>query len=155
MPRIASRRPNRAAAPLVVSHRRPSDFKADGLRPFFTYRDLGIRKVTKGGFGAHVIKAVPGKGHGGTGWHTHALGFQMVYVLKGWVRFDYEGHGRVTLKAGSCVYQPPGIRHAEVAHSDDLEMIEITAPAKFRTRKADAPEKAAKAGGRAADRARR
>lgn len=64
------------------------------------------------------------------------------------MRFDYEGHGRVTLKAGSCVYQPPGIRHTEIAHSDDLEMIEITAPATFRTRKAEAP-------GAARDRARR
>lgn len=89
MPRTASRTASRPAArkaapvvaPVVVSHRRPRDFKADGLRPFFAYRDLGIRKVTKGGIGAHVIKALPGKAHGGTGWHTHALDFQMVYVL--------------------------------------------------------------------------
>ena len=34
----------------------------------------------------------------------------------------------------SCVVQPPGIRHAELAHSDDLEMLEVTSPAQFETR---------------------
>ena len=57
----------------------------------------------------------------------------MVYVLKGWVRFEYEGTGEVLLEAGSSVYQPPRIRHREIAHSDDLEMLEITAPAEFPT----------------------
>jgi quercetin dioxygenase-like cupin family protein len=61
----------------------------------------------------------------------------MVYVLKGWVRFRYEGVGEVLLEAGSCVHQPPGIRHAEIAHSDDVEMLEITLPAEFETTGAD------------------
>ena len=43
------------------------------------------------------------------------------------------------LEAGSSVYQPPRIRHREIAHSDDLEMLEITAPATFETTLA-APE---------------
>src|SRR6266849_6548532 len=46
--------------------------------------------------------------------------------------------------AGSCVHQPPGIRHAEVAHSDDLELIEITLPAEFETIETEAPAVAAK-----------
>jgi quercetin dioxygenase-like cupin family protein len=57
----------------------------------------------------------------------------MVYVLKGWIRFEYEGVGEVTLSAGSCVHQPPGIRHTELGHSDDLELIEIVMPAEFGT----------------------
>ena len=36
-------------------------------------------------------------------------------------------------EAGSCVHQPPGIKHDELAHSDDLELIEITLPADFET----------------------
>jgi quercetin dioxygenase-like cupin family protein len=63
----------------------------------------------------------------------------MVYVLKGWVRFEYEGTGEVTLQAGSCVHQPPGIKHREIAHSDDIEMLEITSPAEFKTRLVEAP----------------
>jgi quercetin dioxygenase-like cupin family protein len=120
----------------VVSHAAEDAFRHDGLRPFFEYRDLGIRQATGGKVGAHVIRARAGEGAKG-GWHRHALDFQMVYVLKGWVRFRYEGVGEVLLEAGSCVHQPPGIRHAEIAHSDDVEMLEITLPAEFETTGAD------------------
>jgi quercetin dioxygenase-like cupin family protein len=61
----------------------------------------------------------------------------MVYVTRGWVVFEYEGQGEHVLRAGSCVLQPAGIRHREVRHSDDLELIEITAPAEFGTEDAD------------------
>ena len=37
------------------------------------------------------------------------------------------------LEAGSSVYQPPEIRHREVGHSEDIEMLEIVLPAGFRT----------------------
>ncbi|PWC35469.1 cupin domain-containing protein [Azospirillum sp. TSO22-1] len=120
----------------TVSHADDSAFRHDGLRPFFEYRDLGIREATGGMVGAHVIRARPGEESPGVR-HTHALQFQMVYVLKGWVKFAYEGQGEVTLRAGSCVHQPPGIRHAEIAHSDDLEMLEITLPAEFETAMAE------------------
>ncbi len=122
----------------VVSHPGPAAFKA-GLRSFFEYRDLGIDAATAGGFGAKVIRAVPGQ-HPVAAWHTHALGFQMVYVLRGWVEFEYEDVGHVRLEPGAAVYQPPGVRHREVAHSDDLELLEITSPAEFRTETTGAPE---------------
>ena len=115
-----------------VSHADSSEFKDDGLRPFFQYRDLGIRDATNGAVVAHVIRAKPGMQlHPER--HHHQVEFQMVYVLKGWAKFHYEGVGEVTLKAGSCVHQPPGIKHTELAHSDDLELIEIVMPADFKT----------------------
>ncbi|MEM7547910.1 MAG: cupin domain-containing protein [Pseudomonadota bacterium] len=113
-------------------------FEGAGLRPFFEYRHLGIREATKGAYAAHVIRAVPGM-ESPAAWHTHDLDFQMVYVTKGWVVFEYEGEGEHTLRAGSCVLQPPGIRHREVRHSDDLELIEIVSPAEFITADAEAP----------------
>lgn len=109
-----------------------------GLRAFFAYRDLGIHGATGGRIGAHVIRAVPGEG-AKPEWHTHALDFQFVYVLKGWVEFESEDIGMVRLEAGSTVYQPPGVRHREVRHSDDVEMLEITSPAEFETRTVAAP----------------
>ncbi len=120
-------------ADFSVSHLRDAVFESAGLRAFFEYRDLGIKEATGGRVGGHVIRAKPGAGHGSTGWHRHALDVQLVYILKGWVRFDYEGVGEVLLEAGACVHQTPGIRHVEIAHSDDIEILEITLPAEFAT----------------------
>ena len=106
-----------------------------GLRGFFEYRDLGIAAATAGSVGAQVIRARPGH-EAEPVWHSHELAFQMVYVLRGWVVFEYEGVGEVRLLPGSCVHQPPGLRHREVAHSDDLELLEITLPAEFETEEA-------------------
>ncbi|MEM9968960.1 MAG: hypothetical protein AAF755_12790 [Pseudomonadota bacterium] len=53
--------------------------------------------------------------------------------------FDYEGQGEHTLRAGSCVLQPPGIKHREVRHSDDMELIEIISPADFTMQEEAAP----------------
>jgi quercetin dioxygenase-like cupin family protein len=121
----------------VVTHAASRAFDA-GLRAFFAYGDLGIGRATQGRFGAHVIRAVPGQ-HAEPQWHLHELDFQMVWVVRGWVRFEYEDIGEVTLEAGTSVYQPPRIRHREIAHSDDLELVEITSPAEFETRLVPAP----------------
>ena len=118
----------------LVEHADDAGFES-GLRAFFAYRDLGVAAASGGRIGAHVIRAVPGEGPKPE-WHTHALDFQMVYVLRGWVEFEYEDIGAVRLEPGASVYQPPGIRHREVAHSDDLELLEITSPAEFETRMA-------------------
>ncbi len=116
----------------AVSHRARSKFSKRGLRTYFEYRDLGIRRATRGKVVAHVIRARPGKSPHGQ-WHRHDTDVQFVYVLKGSAVFEYEGVGKVKMKAGSCFYQPPGIRHREISHSRDLEMIEVVAPARFRT----------------------
>jgi mannose-6-phosphate isomerase-like protein (cupin superfamily) len=115
-----------------VSHSAGARFARRGLRNYFEYRDLGIKRATRGSVVAHVIRARPGKAPHGD-WHLHDCKVQFVYVLKGWVLFEYEGVGRVKMKAGSCFYQPPRIRHRELGHSRDLEMIEVVSPASFRT----------------------
>ena len=115
----------------TVSHARDTAFES-GLRPFFDYRDLGIQDATKGQVVAHLIRAAKGAEFSGQP-HLHRTEFQMVYVLKGWIEFEYEGQGVVRLEAGSCVYQPPSIRHREIGHSDDIEMLEIVMPAQFAT----------------------
>ena len=136
---MTSWRENRGTTKMkfTVSHADESDFTHDGLRAFFEYRDLGIKEATAGQFNAHVIRARPGEKTLGE-WHRHDLDFQMVYVLRGWVRFEYEGIGEVLLRPGSCVHQPAGIQHREIEHSDDLEMLEITSPAEFKTEAAEA-----------------
>jgi mannose-6-phosphate isomerase-like protein (cupin superfamily) len=107
----------------------------EGARGFFEYRDLGIKDATNGAFNAHVIRLKDPSSHGlrGTGQHVHELDFQMFYVLKGWIKFTYEGRGEVTFQAGDSCLQPPGIVHDEIECSDDIEVIEITSPANFKT----------------------
>ncbi len=121
----------------TIQHADEGKFEG-GLRAFFEYRNLGIDAATQGKYGANVIRAVPGR-HAEGKWHTHELDFQLVYVTQGWVKFEYEGNGEHILRKGSCVLQPPGIKHREVAHSDDLELIEITGPAGFATAEVTAP----------------
>jgi quercetin dioxygenase-like cupin family protein len=115
-----------------VSHLKDAKFAQRGLRAYFEYRDLGIKRATGGKVIAHVIRARPGKAPHGE-WHAHDCNVQFVYVLKGWVEFEYQGVGRVMMKAGSCFDQPPNIRHREIRHSANLELIEVVSPAQFRT----------------------
>ena len=122
----------------VVKHADAAGFER-GLRAFFEYRDLGVAGETKGGFGANVIRAVPGA-HAEPKWHCHRLDFQFVVVLHGWVRFEYADIGEVRLEAGTTVLQPPMVVHREIEHSDDLELIEITSPAEFETMLVEGPD---------------
>ncbi|MGE5640702.1 MAG: cupin domain-containing protein [Clostridia bacterium] len=115
-----------------VSHLEGSRFVKRGLRTYFEYRDLGIKDATRGKVVAHVIRARPGRAPHGE-WHRHDCNVQFVYVLKGWVEFEYEGVGKVMMKAGSCFYQPPNIRHRELRHSKNVELLEVVSPANFRT----------------------
>lgn len=115
-----------------INHAADAKFAKRGLRTYFEYRDLGIRRASRGKVVAHVIRALPGKAPHGQ-WHRHACSLQFVYVLKGWAKFEYEGIGVVTMKKGTCFQQPPDIRHREISHSLDLELIEIVAPADFKT----------------------
>ena len=114
-----------------ISHLSTTQFER-GLREFFEYRDLGIEDATDGRVVAHVIRAAKGAEFSGQP-HLHRTDFQMVYILKGWIEFEYEGQGKVRLEAGSCVHQPPSVRHREIGHSPDIEMLEIVMPGKFAT----------------------
>ena len=119
----------------VVTHAKDAQFER-GLRSFFEYRDLGMKDATQGRVTASVIRAAGGKEFSSQP-HLHYTEFQLVYVLKGWIEFDYEGQGVVRMEAGSCVHQPPGIRHRELGHSDDVELLEVVLPADFKNETVD------------------
>ncbi len=111
-----------------------------GLREIFEYRDLGIKDGTKGDYVAHIVKANGKKSKDEVQhWHVHDGTFQMVYVLNGWAKFEYEGQGVRKIQKGDCINQIPGIKHREIVCSEDLEILEIVAPANFETRIVDAP----------------
>jgi uncharacterized RmlC-like cupin family protein len=115
----------------TVTHARDARFER-GLRTYYEYRDLGIKDATDGKIDVHVIRAVPGEPFSSEP-HVHRTTFQLIYVLKGWIELEYEEYGVQRFEAGASVYQPPSIRHREVGHSDDVEMLEIVMPADFET----------------------
>jgi quercetin dioxygenase-like cupin family protein len=120
----------------TVSRARGDGFESGGLRQNFEYRDLGISEATEGRFHAQVVRIGGAGGSSGqqvAAEHWHTLDFQLVYILKGWIAFDYAGVGETRLEAGDCVHQPPGIHHAVLGHLDDLELLEVTSPADFAT----------------------
>lgn len=121
------------------SHVKPGDteYRADGLRDFFLYRDLGVAAATKGKVIAHLVKAnLPPED--GTGWHQHVADFQIVIMLKGWARFMY-GDKVTLVSEGDCVHQKPGLTHYLFDYSPDMEYLEIVSPADFGTVDVDGP----------------
>lgn len=111
-----------------------------GLRKIFDYRDLGVRNGTDGNFLAHVIRRNKAESADGVqSWHVHDCQFQLVYVLNGWAKFEYEGQGERTISKGDTVLQVPMIKHREIACSDDFEVLEIVSPANFATNLVDPP----------------
>ena len=117
----------------TVSHLKECDFKTGGLRSYSSYRDLGIAMATNGIATANVIRMTAPFSEGFSNWHRHDVQFQLVYVLKGWFKNEFEGHGVHTMKEGSCWIQPPNIRHTVLGWSNDCELLEIILPAEHKT----------------------
>ena len=118
----------------VASHLGADAFKADGLRNYAHYRDLGIKDATGGMAVAHVVRfigkcdpKVVSKNH------IHECDFQMIYVLKGQITTEIAGHGRHVMNAGDSWLQPQGIVHKVLDYSDGCEVLEIVLPGDFKT----------------------
>ena len=109
-----------------------------GRRSFFKYRELGVTDATNGRMRAQVTSATQGMGQP-TGWHYHVCEQQFVYMLKGWVDLEFEDGTKVRLKEGESLMIPGGTRHNETATADELELLEISVPAEFKTVPCDPP----------------
>jgi mannose-6-phosphate isomerase-like protein (cupin superfamily) len=128
--KVQAKRP--AKQTFVASHLKDAKFEA-GLRRYAHYRDLGIAKATGGLAQAHVIRLIPPCiPEEVSKRHYHDVDFQMIYVLKGWMKGEYDGKVE-TMREGSCWLQPPKIKHTVLDYSDDCELLEIVLPAEFAT----------------------
>ncbi|MBK3666036.1 cupin domain-containing protein [Bradyrhizobium diazoefficiens] len=133
-PKTALKKPARPKQRIAISHHREEDFKADGLRAYAKYRDLGIAAASHGLAQAHVIRLQgPCNPEEVSKLHFHAVDFQMVYVLKGWVKTYMDGEGETLMQEGSAWTQPPKIKHMILDYSDDVELLEVILPAEFKT----------------------
>jgi hypothetical protein len=118
----------------VVSHLRPQDFKANGLRSYAQYRDLGVMDATHGMAIAHVVRMIgPCDPKVVSKMHTHEADFQLIYMLKGSLTGEFEGNGVHTMNAGDAWLQPKNIKHRVLDYTDGCEMIEIVLPGNFKT----------------------
>ncbi|WP_326538966.1 cupin domain-containing protein [Pseudorhodoferax sp.] len=121
------------------SHHKPADseWRSDGLRDFFLYKDMGVANATHGRVICQQVKAnmAPEKG---TGWHRHEADFHIVIMTKGWAKFMY-GEEETLVEAGDCVHQRPGIVHYLFDYSPDMEYIEVVGPADFGTVEVEGP----------------
>ncbi|MDP2298903.1 MAG: cupin domain-containing protein [Pseudolabrys sp.] len=116
-----------------VSHHDEAGFD-QGLRTYAKYRDLGLALATGGLVQAHVIRFIPPFTPEDVSTpHFHDVDLQMIYVLKGWYKTEFDGEGTHTFHAGACWLQPPKIKHTVLGYSDDCELLEIVLPAEFDT----------------------
>lgn len=114
----------------------PDKFQV-GRRSFFVARDLQIAEATNADFGMVHAKVID---HAiSTGWHYHPVSLQIIYVLKGWIDLVFEDGQKIRIHAGSCMNIPPGMIHNEIGTSDDMEVLEISSPAKITTVNVEAP----------------
>ncbi|MFM9119080.1 MAG: cupin domain-containing protein [Acidimicrobiaceae bacterium] len=96
------------------------------------YRDLIPSRLGGAFIASHIH--IPKGGPVPDYVHYHRIKFQMIYCKSGWVRVVYEDQGEsFVMNAGDCVLQPPEIRHRVLESSDNLEVIEIGAPAEHET----------------------
>jgi quercetin dioxygenase-like cupin family protein len=129
-PTAKPRRPHE----FLVNRLREEDFKPDGLRRYAHYRDLGVKDATHGMAVAQVIRFQgPCDPKLVSKLHKHTAEFQLIYVLKGSISSQFEGHGVHTMKAGDAWLQPKNIKHKVLYYSDDCEVLEIVMPASFKT----------------------
>src|SRR5215218_5245620 len=92
-----------AKTKLNVNRLTQDAFHREGPRANVEYRDLGLAAATGGRIGAKHIRAIkPFEKE--TGWHWHDMTGHFVYVLMGWVRFEFADVSEpVTVSAGSFI----------------------------------------------------
>ena len=109
-----------------------------GRRVFFKYRDLGVTAATDGRMRAQVMSAITGMTEP-TGWHTHQCEAQFIYILRGWLELEFEDGTRTRSVPGDAILIPGGMKHNEIATSDDVEILEVSVPGDMGTKACAAP----------------
>jgi quercetin dioxygenase-like cupin family protein len=110
-----------------------------GRRDFFSYRDLGVAEGSAGTMRAQVMKSSKGMSEP-TGWHYHECDGQFVYILKGWVDLQFEDGRTLRVEEGDSLFIPGYLRHNEIATSEEMEILEVSAPGVMGTRPCDPPD---------------
>jgi len=108
-----------------------------GRRAEIKYRELGVTAATVGAMRAQVMHVE--KSSQPTGWHYHTADVQFLFAVKGWVRMEFPDLGVITLSEGDSIVIPGGVIHQELCSADNLELLEVSLPAKLGTVNVPAP----------------
>ena len=122
--------------PPVVSRKDSPSF-IEGRRSFFDYIDFGTIDPSDGQMRVQLIRAKEGMVEP-TGWHYHVCEGQFVYAIKGWIELEF-AEGMHRIEEGDTIFIPGGCVHNEIRTSDDMELIEMSVPAKMGTVPCDPP----------------
>ncbi|SAL81439.1 cupin [Caballeronia terrestris] len=109
-----------------------------GRRAFFNYRDLGVTDATDGRMRVQVTLATGVMQE--TGWHYHICETQFILALRGWIDLQFEDGRVIRVGPGESLSIPPGLKHNEIGISEDLELLEVSVPAKMDTLPYDPPD---------------
>jgi quercetin dioxygenase-like cupin family protein len=97
--------------------------------PGFVSRDTTIAANTNGVAAVTVLR--PGKG--APAMTSHDADILFSFVMRGGMVLEGEGASPRPLEAGDAFVIPPGMRTRYAAPTDDLELLEVALPGRFRT----------------------
>lgn len=97
--------------------------------PGFNHRDTGICDGTRGVAGVTVARYRGGD----TAWTRHSSDIHFTFVMEGTMTLEGEDEEPGELTSGDAFVIPPGKATRYSSCSDQLELLEVTLPGKFKT----------------------
>jgi quercetin dioxygenase-like cupin family protein/catechol 2,3-dioxygenase-like lactoylglutathione lyase family enzyme len=101
--------------------------------PGFAARETGIGTATAGVASVQVARPVAAGKDETSAVTSHTSDILFAFVLAGAVTLHGEGQGAHRLGEGDAYVIPPGLATALADWSDDLELLEVSLPARFET----------------------
>ena len=98
----------------------------------FAMRENGLAQATGGAYAARVFRTTSG-GPVPPAMHRHDSDFQYVHLIRGEMDFAFGDGGTAQLRAGDAIWLPKDCPHCVTRVSDDLEFLELFAPAEVAT----------------------
>jgi len=96
----------------------------------FQSRDTTIAENTRDVAGVHVMR----RSTGSPEWASHDADILFTFVMNGTMLLEGEGRDPHSLEKGDAFVIPPGMATRYSDPSDDIELLEVSLPGRFRTR---------------------
>jgi quercetin dioxygenase-like cupin family protein len=97
--------------------------------PGYICRDTTINTNTKGVASVQVVR----RGRGQIPWTSHDTDILFTFVMQGGLTLEGEGKEPYRLEPGDAFVIPPGMGTRYAEPTDDVELLEVTLPGRFKT----------------------